>query len=216
MMDVTISQSNQLFKNQKTRMMEIVLGVNRNLIEHLLTDECGFIQGASIDYDFIKCNLISRDRDLAEIDFSFKQVIPYLYVQYESDILLYRRTKKQTETRLHEKLSIGIGGHINPIDTVDDSDAIIEGLKRELEEEITIKLESEPEFMGFINDDLSEVGKVHLGLVFRASAESRDFKVEEFDKMRCDWASQDQIKSSYEGMETWSQIVYNSLLKQQN
>jgi predicted NUDIX family phosphoesterase len=194
--------------------MEEVLGVDRDLIEHLLTTDFGYIDTKE-GYDLIRLNLRPIDRALAESDNSFKQVIPYLVVQYENELLLYKRTKKQSETRLHEKLSIGIGGHINPIDSTPVSDTIIECLKRELEEEVSIELMSEPEFMGFINDDTTEVGRVHLGLVFKGVAARKSFTVNEMEKMKCEWVSMKFIKENYQSLETWSQIVFISLITQQ-
>lgn len=191
--------------------MEKVLGVNRNLIEHLLTTDFGYIDNKE-GYDFIRLNLSPMDRELAELDNSFKQVIPYLVVQYKDELLLYKRTKKQTESRLHEKLSLGIGGHINPIDSTLVSDTIIECLKRELAEEVSIELATEPEFMGFINDDTNEVGQVHLGLVFKGIATKKSFTVNEIEKMKCVWVSIAFIKDNYQNLETWSQIVFNSLI----
>lgn len=190
---------------------EIVLGLDRHLLSEILTTQKGFIKD-TVHYSFIKKNLRGMDRPLAENDPSFKQVIPYLYIQHEEEFLLYVRTKKQTETRLHEKMSLGIGGHINPIDEVSKEDIINEALKRELSEEIDIPIVTAPAFMGFINDDLSEVGSVHLGLVFCAQAVSKSFNVVEKDKMRCEWVSKEMIAQQYDKLESWSQILFDSMI----
>jgi predicted NUDIX family phosphoesterase len=168
--------------------MEKVLGVERNLIKSLLTSEFGYIPDTK--YEFIERNLQPRDREHAETDETFKQIIPYLYIECGQNFLLYKRTKKQSEERLHEKLSLGIGGHINPIDCTSDS-VINNCLLRELTEEVTVH-DLDPastEFLGFINDDLSEVGKVHLGLVFKAKAFSEKITVNETDKLNCEWVN---------------------------
>lgn len=193
---------------------EIVLGLDRHLLSEILTTKKGFIKD-SIHYSFIKQNLRGMDRPLAENDSSFKQVIPYLFIQHGDEFLLYVRTKKQTETRLHEKMSLGIGGHINPIDEVSKEDIINEALKRELTEEIDIPIISSPSFLGFINDDLTEVGSVHLGLVFSAQAVSKSFNVVEKDKMRCEWVSKEFISNNYDKLESWSQILYSALIMNQ-
>ncbi len=189
---------------------EIVLGLDRNLLSDILTIQKGFIKDTN-HYSFIKQSLRGMDRPLAETDPSFKQIIPYLYIQHGDEFLLYVRTKKQTETRLHEKMSLGIGGHINPIDEVSKEDIINEALKRELTEEIDIPIINAPSFMGFINDDLSEVGSVHLGLVFCAQAVSKSFNVIEKDKMRCEWVSKEFISTNYDKLESWSQILFDFL-----
>jgi predicted NUDIX family phosphoesterase len=69
--------------------------------------------------------------------------------------------------------------------------------------------------MGFINDDLSEVGSVHLGLVFCAQAVSKTFNVVEKDKMRCEWVSKEAIAQQYDKLESWSQILYSALIVNQ-
>ena len=190
--------------------MEVILGVQRDLIENILNTDYGFI--SEIDsYQLIKDNLTSMERDLAETDNSFKQIIPYLFIEFEDKILTYERTKKQSESRLHNKLSIGIGGHINPIDDFMDSDIIIECLKREINEEIDIELINDPIFIGIINDDLSEVGKVHLGLVFKAKAKTEKFEILEKDKMIGKWSSSTEIEKDFDRMESWSQIVLDSI-----
>lgn len=191
--------------------MEEVLGIERSLIKDLLKAEAGFIDSKK-EYNFIRKNLSSKNREVAEYDSSFKQVIPYLIISYEKEILLYKRKKKQNEARLHEKLSIGVGGHINPIDINKNKDVIKACLKRELEEEINIELTDPPKFIGFINDDTNEVGQVHLGLVFFGKVANKSFSVNEDEKMDCKWVSIPFIKENYQSLETWSQIVYNSLL----
>jgi len=191
--------------------MEQVLGVKRALLEHLLTSEFGYITDSN--YDFIEKNLESRDRAAAETDSSFKQIIPYLFIEYDKRYLLYRRTKNQSEERLHEKLSLGIGGHINPIDCF--SPQIINNcLLRELEEEVTVHdLETNSaRFLGFINDDISEVGRVHLGLVFKANASSMKITVNEIDKLHCDWVSREYLIENSQKLESWSQIVLDNLI----
>lgn len=188
---------------------EQVLGVERSAINMLLSSDRGFIKNTPW-YDLINHNLTSKLREDAEVDVSFKQIIPYLVIKNGHRYLTYSRSNKQTEARLHDKLSIGIGGHINPGDTV-VSDVIIQALTRELSEEVLIELDAPPAFQGFINDDTTEVGRVHLGLVFLATSTSNRFFVKEFEKMSCYWASLEELHKSYERMESWSQIVIDNI-----
>ena len=99
---------------------------------------------------------------------------------------------------------------------ISKEDIITEALKRELTEEIDIPIVDTPTFIGFINDDLTEVGSVHLGLVFCAQAVSKSFNVVEKDKMRCEWVSKDFINDNFEKLETWSQILFSSVIKNEN
>jgi len=192
--------------------MEIILGIDRKLIAHFLLQDFGFIKEEDDNYNYLINNLSSKEREIAEYDSTFKQVIPYLIIQHNDFFLLNKRSKKQSEKRLHEKLSLGIGGHINPIDSSGISDVIVQCLNRELNEEIDIDLVSSPEFLGYINDDVTDVGKVHLGLVFKATSKSRIFYVRETEKMKCEWVDKSYLIQNYEKIETWSQIVIDSLI----
>lgn len=185
---------------------EIVLGVDRVLLEKVLTENpYGFFQEEGLA-EFIEANLYGKDRDFAESDETFKQIIPYLVVKFEDKYLLYRRTKKVSETRLREKLSIGIGGHINPIDDVEGS-VVFEALKRELAEEISVNLKGEPTAVGYINDDQNEVGRVHLGVVYTVEASSLDFEVMEKENIVAEWATKEKLKENFDRLETWSQLI---------
>jgi len=81
------------------------------------------------------------ERDDAENDPSLKQIIPYVIIRYGTCVLLMRRLHKQSESRLWDKLSLGIGGHVNPEDGTDFFDAFLSGMERELHEELYIPKE---------------------------------------------------------------------------
>ena len=103
-----------------------------------------------------------------EQDPSFKQLIPYVIFRYQHDgqtqLFRYTRGSGQGETRLHSKKSVGIGGHISTLD--ENSDSVYnQGMRRELEEETIIETNYRESCVGMINDDETEVGKVHLGVV---------------------------------------------------
>lgn len=152
-------------------------------------------------------------RDLAEYDYDYKQVIPYVILRHDKSYLLLKRTSRQTESRLHDKYSLGIGGHINPILTTSPaSDIILHGLFKELNEEVLIEKPGNPEFLGVINDESSSVSRVHLGLVYIFELLSSEYKILESEKMSGQWASASELSSYYDIMETWSQIVYDNVV----
>ena len=123
-----------------------------------------------------RCQFV--DRASAEQDFTRKQVIPYVIVQHGGNFLLMRRTKKQTETRLHDKRSLGIGGHINDADLAQGAqNVLLAGMRRELNEEVQVPDEISCELIGVINDDSTEVARVHLGLVFLLRTASPRFTI---------------------------------------
>jgi predicted NUDIX family phosphoesterase len=143
----------------------------------------------------------------AETAPEFKQIIPYVIIQHGDEFFLLKRTSKQTEARLHHKLSLGIGGHINP-----DTPTLLGGLEKELEEEVSVPRGYTLTFAGILNDDTTDVGRVHLGAVYLLTSPSRAVSVRETDKMTGAWTPRADLAASRDAMETWSQIVYDELL----
>jgi predicted NUDIX family phosphoesterase len=164
--------------------------------------------------DFILSNHSFRSRAIVEEDPSFKQIIPYVIVRFEARYLLLQRTSKQTEKRLHGKLSIGIGGHINDLETAGSHKNILHaGLERELEEEIHLAGQRRSlDLVGIISDDSTPVGQVHLGLVFILETDRPEHTVNEADLMTAEWATLDQLRERRDRMETWSQIAFDQIL----
>jgi predicted NUDIX family phosphoesterase len=152
-----------------------------------------------------KHTFMSRDR--AEYDFEHKQVIPYLIIRKGDNYLLLQRTSKQTEKRLHNKYSLGIGGHINPDSAGHGNNLIIGGLYKELNEEVLINSPSDLSFIGTINDESNSVSRVHLGLLYELEVLSDEYEVLEKEKMSAQWESRHNLIHYYNRLETWSQIV---------
>lgn len=146
------------------------------------------------------------DRPAAEEDPSYKQIIPYVVLTQKGRVFTTRRLNKGGESRLHGKLSIGIGGHINPVDETDRHSVLMKGLERELEEEVYIQHRGELVPQGFINDDGNGVGAAHLGLCFSMEVEG-EVSVKETEKLSGSWLSLQELRSEYDNMETWSQIA---------
>jgi predicted NUDIX family phosphoesterase len=146
---------------------ERVLCFERKLLEQL-----GLFQGISLDVrKYIPVitdpsKLIYRNRSEAEQDKRYKQLIPYVLLVCNGKILRYRRGKGGQETRLHGLYSVGIGGHISDEDHGLFSEGIgyEDGMRRELMEEVAVQEVNAPA-VGLINDDSTEVGFVHFGVV---------------------------------------------------
>lgn len=164
--------------------------------------------------EYILASHSYRSRAIVEDDNSFKQIIPYVIVRHENRYLLTRRTNRQTESRLHGKYSMGIGGHINDTETFAANQNVIEaGLERELEEEIHLLGRRQSlSLVGIISDDSTPVGQVHLGLVFLLETDSANFTVNEPDLMTAEWATAEMLRECLERMETWSQIVFEQVI----
>jgi predicted NUDIX family phosphoesterase len=161
------------------------------------------------------CNENHRfiDRAKAEVDPSYKQFIPYITVVWEEKFLCLERTPAQTEGRLHGKLSLGVGGHVNLVDRIGGFEQIIaQAMKRELYEELWIQTTNSPRLQGMINDDSNPVGAVHLGIHYILKVKTQP-RVREYEKMKARWCNLDQLEGLRQRMETWSQILLPALFK---
>lgn len=146
---------------------ERVLCFQRKLLEEL-----GVFQGLSLDVGKYlpvvtsPSQILYLNRSEAEQDKRYKQLIPYVLILCQDRILRYRRGKGGQETRLHGLFSVGIGGHISEEDHGLFSNQLgyQEGMRRELMEEVEIEAANEAA-VAVINDDSTEVGFVHLGVV---------------------------------------------------
>jgi predicted NUDIX family phosphoesterase len=146
------------------------------------------------------------DRAPAEIDNSLKQIIPYAIIRFDDQVYLVKRSKRQAEARLHDLYSIGLGGHIS--ESLDDtSDVIRAALARELEEEMDITGPSQTKYVGIINDDTTDVGKVHLGILHEVLLEGNYCRIREKENMTGNWCAIPSLANYYDAMESWSQIV---------
>jgi len=106
-----------------------------------------------------------RPRSEVETDPSFLQLIPYVVLRSGSQIFHYRRGASGTEERLRALRSVGIGGHISTADAAGGEDPYRTGMMREVSEEVDIRSQYSERFLGFIHDNRTPVGSVHLGVV---------------------------------------------------
>lgn len=141
-------------------------------------------------------NYSFQPRAAMENDPTFKQLIPYVIFRDRKKIFTYCRGATSDEKRLHAKRSIGIGGHINSGETYAC------GLLREVAEEVAVV--SGPlifKCIGLINDDLTPVGQVHLGIVYITDTivEPREAEITDYK-----YAYPEELQ--LEQYETWSQI----------
>lgn len=109
-------------------------------------------------------NLFYMDRAAAETNPAYKQLIPYCVLQLANKVFCYQRTKKGSENRLHDKWSVGVGGHINPSDGR-GREAYEAAFARELAEEVSWMGNVRQEMKALLYDPSDEVGRVHFGIV---------------------------------------------------
>jgi predicted NUDIX family phosphoesterase len=146
------------------------------------------------------------ERAAMEIDPAFKQVIPYLVLRDGERWFLMRRTKAGTDARLHDRWSIGVGGHLNP----GDQD-LAGGLRREWREELDAAFVPEFRAVGLLNDDETDVGAVHIGVVYEADAAGRAVAVREVDKLAGAFADEADVAAVCDRLESWSELVFDAL-----
>lgn len=155
------------------------------------------------------------ERRWAERDSTLKQVIPYTLVTHGDEIFLLRRTARGGEARLHGKLSLGVGGHINPADLDGAQDVLDAGCRRELEEEVVIEAPYALATVGVINDDSSDVGSVHFGLVNVARCETPAVAIRETDVLEGSFVSRralrEMARTQRDSFETWSALIADRL-----
>ena len=191
------------------------------VIKRELFDEIGSFQGLCPEVDrYLQILLLKESnffvpRSAAENDPSLKQLIPYAVFRHNGKILHYTRGAKSGEKRLVAKGSIGIGGHINDSDESlfsFDQSAYHNAVRREIAEELRLVGGFTERAVALINDDSTEVGKVHLGVVHLVDLESADVRAGEKAIAELGFATRDELLQRRDSLETWSQIVLDGLL----
>ena len=167
-------------------------------------------------------NVSFRRRGDMENDPSFKQLIPYMLFTYrepDGDLTVfgYVRGDGMGETRLHHLMSVGVGGHINNEDFAHSHEAgaernfYREGLLRELNEEVILESDYRERCVGLINDDLTEVGKVHLGIVHVFELTEPKVRARESELVESGFYKVKDLLAGGRSFETWSEITLKTL-----
>lgn len=191
---------------------EQILVVKR---QHLFVDSQwqGF---KKVDFDayvsIINAHKEFLPRGLMETDPTYKQIIPYLIFEHENKYFLMQRQSKASETRLQNKFTLGIGGHIRQEDLQEGS-SLFDWARREFHEEISYHGNLTIESLGIINDDSNEVGNVHIGFVFLLHGDSKNISIKSELKSGV-LTSLPECLSLNGSMETWSQMVVELLSNQ--
>ena len=186
-----------------------------------LLHQLGYFQGFTTDVGrYLEqlqdpANASYRPRHAMEQNPSFKQLIPYVIFRHtdrtgRARLFHYTRGTGQGEARLHRKRSIGIGGHISK-DDAGTADPYGEGMRRELEEEIVIGSPYRERCVGLINDDQTEVGRVHLGVVHLFDLDEPHVQPRETEIIEAGFSPPAELLARLEEFESWSQICIRSL-----
>jgi predicted NUDIX family phosphoesterase len=192
---------------------ERVLCFKRQLLEEL-----DVFQGLSLDVEkylpvvTAPSQITYLNRSDAELDKRYKQLIPYVLILCGDRILRYRRGKGGQETRLHGLFSVGIGGHI-----ADEDDNLFstqrgyhDGMRRELKEEVDIEAANEAA-VAVINDDSTEVGFVHFGVVHVMHVATEEIVGRRSGIVAPEFVSLAEAAKDLSAYETWSRFCLESL-----
>jgi predicted NUDIX family phosphoesterase len=200
---------------------EKVLVIERKVLEQL-----GMFNGLVFDIDRYLCKIFAQGvprfmpRSKAETDPSYKQLIPYVIMTCDGKYLSYIRGKRAGETRLVAKRSIGIGGHINPADwtlfSADPYKTYLEAVQREVAEEVSVETTYKDRIVALLNDDSTEVGSVHLGIVHYWLLDAPKVNRREQMITQMVFMTPAELQQVRDTMETWSALCLDNLSEMTN
>lgn len=194
---------------------ENVLVVRRSLF-----DELGSFHGLNFEPEKYLGAILSRGNNFflpraqAESDPTHKQIIPYALIAHGDTVLHYVRGKKAGEQRLVAKGSIGIGGHMNDTDEslfAWDEEAYRAGVEREVNEEVRIETTYDDRVVALLNDDSTEVGRVHLGVVHLFQLDQPKVEKREAMITNLEFRTREDLFARRATLETWSQLCLDAL-----
>lgn len=206
---------------------EKVLVFPANLINKQTFSDHGGIIANPAEVNYIRNTILKSgqlsfmDRKLAEEDEGFLQLIPYiLLANSDGSYFSYARTTKGGESRLHSKYSVGLGGHINPVDSTNLSEpndtSLLNCVVRELREEIGIKLNLDFSLqnVALIFCDATPVDRVHFGLAVVLRLDTSDESIKLEDALaKGEFVPWKHLKY-YENLENWSKLLVDKVLSQ--
>lgn len=185
---------------------ERILVVPTDRVWKSLPSHQGFRAGTLDLWHELAPHWLFMERDAAETDPSYKQLIPYVVLRNQNQVFRYRRTKRGGESRLHHLYSIGVGGHIDEADCnlfTAEAEMLQEAAAREVREETTYDGPLGLEYLGTLNDDSTDVGSVHLGLVFSADTGHERPAIRESALSRGEWLEPNGLRDGAD-YESWS------------
>jgi len=193
------------------------------VIERKVLEQIGMFQGLVFDVERYLAKIFVQGvprfmpRSQMEKDPSYKQLIPYVIMNYEGKYLSYVRGRRAGETRLVGNRSIGIGGHINPVDNevplfdTDFREMYLAAVGREVAEEVSVETSHTDRVVALLNDESNEVGLVHLGIVHYWTLDAPKVKKREQMITQMAFMTPVELRKVRDTMETWSQLCLKHL-----
>ena len=192
------------------------------VIERKVLEQVGMFQGLNFDIElYLKKIFVPgvprfMPRAQAEKNPAYKQLIPYVIMTCDGKLLTYVRGKRAGETRLVGNRSIGIGGHINPVDdmplfSTNFYETYLAAVVREVAEEVTVEANHKDRVVALLNDDSKEVGQVHLGIVHLWTLDAPNITRREQMITQMSFMSLPELQQLRDTMETWSQLCLDNI-----
>lgn len=196
---------------------EQVLVVTRALFERFGAFEgirTGVEEAVAVLLD--PANHFFMDRAAAELDPSHKQLIPYCLFRCGERLLHYTRGRSGGESRLHALGSVGVGGHVNPVDAEEGRfgpAAYQAAVEREIREELVIDSPWSQRVVALLNDDSNAVGQVHLGIVHLFELEAERVRAREDALANLSFQALADLRSGplHDALESWSRHCVDAL-----
>lgn len=190
---------------------EEILVIQRSLLFKNKDIWNGIITNTTEDINHLIKNVSFMPRCHAETNIQYKQIIPYMLFLFEKKLFVMQRKNSASEQRLAGKFSIGIGGHIRQEDIKNAN--IIDWANREFQEEVTYNGSKTVNIIGLLNDDSDDVGKVHLGIILLAQANSDQISINDEHKDGM-LLNRDECLALKPYMESWSQMCLDFLISE--
>jgi len=195
------------------------------VIERKVLEQVGLFNGLAFDIDCYRRQIFAPNiprflpRLQVEADPTYKQLIPYVIMSNNGRYLTYVRGRRAGEARLTGLRSIGIGGHINPIDADNSSlfaylyENYLTAVEREVAEEVSVETSHTNSVVALLNDDSNEVGSVHLGVVHHWILDAPKVKRKEQMITQMAFMTPAELLQVRDTMETWSQLCLDNIDK---
>lgn len=200
------------FSKEESVKVERVLVVESAMFDRVCYKKGLITEKLDDIYNFLLENCKFIDRESAENNNKYKQIIPQNIIKYEDRYFLMKKLSKSKESRLHGLYHLGAGGHIDMVDSNDENgDVIFKGMWRELMEELSIATENF-ELKGIVNIDDKSVDKEHIGLIYLTKTEDDEVFIKETEKMEGKFVTLDKLKKKEEELDSWSKLVLKELI----
>jgi predicted NUDIX family phosphoesterase len=148
-------------------------------------------------------------RTQVEHDPAYQQIIPYVVFRHGDRYFVTQRTAAGSDARIHHLYSLGVGGHLNPVDGA--TDPLADGLRREWEEEVDYQGIFAPRLLGLLNDDSNPISSVHFGVIFLIEGSSDQISVRETTKLTGELLTLDELTALGADLEPWARLVLDHL-----